>query len=351
MEEGLIFFGDSYFDESRPVPDIISIGEFLRRESLHAIINLEGPLRGDKPLLKGINLTQSERLGRTLKELNVRAANLANNHIMDWGTGGLRRTLDYLSSQDILTFGAGLTLAEAQQPRILRLGKATIGMLGFGWDVEMCVKAGQNKAGVAPLHLPSMLKAISSLKACVDRVVVQCHWGYEYDPLPLPLHRKIAAQCAEAGADLIVGHHPHVVQAMERIKEVPVYYSVGNFYFGTMSDRFGPGGNRGLGIIYRPGSREVSVIGIVRENRQTSICTRDNDVADISNIGHKAYLTMYKRARVSRRPCIVEGRPLRNHVKLAALRAWIYVINNAVGLLKRWGVHEYVRRGRIYSRI
>lgn len=83
-----------------------------------------------------------------------------------------------------------------------------------------------------------VLSAIGEAKEKCDLVVVCIHWGFEYNRLPMPLDIDLAHKAIDAGADLIIGHHPHCVQPKEIFKEKPIYYSLGNFYFSRRRSRF-----------------------------------------------------------------------------------------------------------------
>lgn len=161
--------------------------------------------------------------------------NMANNHAMDFGEAGLFDTMEVLDHIGVPYVGCGKNLDEALSPKILEVEETTFGFLSF-CDVEQTshLYAEKHKCGVAKLDAAS-LGHVRDLAIQVDKTIVQLHWGTEMCRLPTPQQRELARKFVEAGADLIIGHHPHVIQPMEFIDGVPVWYSLGNF---TFSDEF-----------------------------------------------------------------------------------------------------------------
>jgi hypothetical protein len=171
---------------------------------------------------------------------------LANNHMMDFGPEGLRQTRAALGAAGIAHTGAGEDAAEAAAPAILQRNAQTVGVLAF-CDVEQRspLYAGPAAPGVAALTPADAVRRVAQLRPRVDWVIVHLHWGMEMAQLPLPPQRELARALVQAGADVILGHHPHVLQPLEFIGDVPVYYSLGNFLFADMYWRgTTPGGER-----------------------------------------------------------------------------------------------------------
>lgn len=160
---------------------------------------------------------------------------LANNHAMDFGPYGLSETIDRLDAAGVAHVGAGPDEASARAPVILRRGGQRVGILAY-CDVRQRAPlyAGLSTPGIAELRPEDCLREIRELRPEVDRLIVQLHWGVEWAQLPSPEQRRVAREFARAGVDLIVGHHPHVLQPMEWLDGVPVFYSLGNFLFSEM---------------------------------------------------------------------------------------------------------------------
>jgi poly-gamma-glutamate synthesis protein (capsule biosynthesis protein) len=202
--------------------------------------NLETPitLRGEEQKKEYTYRSKPEAL-RPFKEAGFDVVNLANNHIMDYGEAGLLDTLDYLDKEGILRTGAGKDLKEAYKPAILEKNGIRVAFLGLSHKVPaQSWKAGNNKPGTTQLYDPETSDAIEAITRAgeqADLVVVMAHWGEERQDKPLDTHRKMAKAFIDAGADLIIGSHPHVLQSLEVYKGKYIAYSLGNFLFTTNS--------------------------------------------------------------------------------------------------------------------
>lgn len=157
---------------------------------------------------------------------------LANNHVFDYGRKGLEDTLKYLDEHGILHVGAGINLAEARKPIIREIEGKKIAFLGYG----NYSPAGKNTPGVAYRTPEYVIEDIREAKkdGC-DYVVVNFHWGIERATEPTASDRELAHRAIDNGADLIIGHHPHVLQPVEVYKGKVIAYSLGNFVFGGNS--------------------------------------------------------------------------------------------------------------------
>ena len=214
--------------------------------------NLEGPLTS-KPVHRYkpkwmryyFKSPVSEAVG-ALKMGGFRVMSVANNHSMDCGAKGLRESLRALDSGDIRAVGAGKDEAEARRPVTLKSvqgGKVTF--LAFCAVGPPGTFATKKSAGAARADEAAILKAVkAALKPGVP-VVVSLHWGIEQQrdlPVvdPLPEQRVLARRIIDAGAVLVLGHHPHVVNRFEEHGKGLIAYSLGNFLFSgaRITDRF-----------------------------------------------------------------------------------------------------------------
>jgi len=159
---------------------------------------------------------------------------LATNHIMDWGTEGLSDTLAQFREHGVATVGAGMNVEESARPAIIERGGLKIGFAAF--TPEQRWTAGPDRPGAAPLTFESVERALAGM-AGADVRIISLHWGLEMSGYPTPEDRELARRIAEAGADLIIGHHPHVIQGVERFGRTPVVYSMGNFIFDINAGR------------------------------------------------------------------------------------------------------------------
>ena len=163
----------------------------------------------------------------------VRVGSLANNHAMDYGAVALSDTIDLLESAGVLTIGAGSNIDEAYRYRTLTTdGGVRVAFVGASGVVPFNFAAGPSPPGIASLHPPNLLRVLDALRAAAaaaDVVVVVVHWGIERDPCPSSLQRSLAQQFFDAGADAVIGHHPHVLQPVVLSDGKLVAYSLGNF--------------------------------------------------------------------------------------------------------------------------
>lgn len=193
--------------------------------------NLEGAIAkgGERPAR---GLYNSEAWRRSFGGMQAHFAFLANNHIHDVDDG-VSRTRRRLAESGITGFGAGLTVAEAASEVICESGDQRYCLLGAGWPVIGCKPAGPERAGVNRLDGARLVADVARLSSCRPkvRIVLVLHWNYEFERYPQPAHRKLAMDLIDAGAYAIVGHHPHIVGAVERYKGHTIAYSLGNWAF------------------------------------------------------------------------------------------------------------------------
>ena len=173
------------------------------------------------------------------QEMGIDLVTLANNHALDFGTDALVDTLDTLNGAGISHVGAGRNLEEAKKPVIVELQGKTIGFLGASRLIpETSWNASSSKPAMLVTYDPSMtIQEIEKLDQNCDYVVVYVHWGIERAEHPEEYQRAMGKQYIDAGADLVVGSHPHVLQGIEYYKGKPIIYSLGNFVFGSSIPR------------------------------------------------------------------------------------------------------------------
>ncbi len=174
-------------------------------------------------------------LGGTLSAGGIDLVTLANNHTTDFGDAGLADTLTTLDALGIGHFGAGLDERSARAPLVRMVEGTSIAFLGYA-DSGNTRFADGERAGVARAELRAMRAEIAAASAAHDLVVVTLHTGVEYAAAPSSHQRELAHAAVEAGADLVIGHHPHVLQPWERIGDALILYSLGNFVFDLDAD-------------------------------------------------------------------------------------------------------------------
>lgn len=171
-----------------------------------------------------------------LVRAGVRVVSLANNHMMDCGPRGLQQTLDACREAGLATIGAGANLAAAREPWRSEVRGRRILMLAYGTAARDA--ASQDSPGIAPLDAGLVREDIARWRGESDLLVVSAHWGSMYVDYPPPRVLEMAQLFAEAGADLVLGHHPHVLQGVERRGRTLVAYSLGDAVFNCRAGDF-----------------------------------------------------------------------------------------------------------------
>ena len=171
-----------------------------------------------------------------LADAGIDLAALANNHIFDYGEQGFLDTLDALDSAGIPYFGAGRDIEEASRIVYYTVGRMTVALLNCTqiekYPNSETRAADDSRGGVFKCLDPSLMYSrVREARENADFVIIFIHWGTEKESMADQLQREQAAGLAQAGADLVVGAHPHRVQGVEYYGDTPVAYSIGNFLF------------------------------------------------------------------------------------------------------------------------
>ena len=203
-----------------------------------SIVNLENPLtRRGLPSEKQFNFRARPEYTRVLKAGGIDIVNLANNHIYDYSEQGLFDTIDFLDQAGIRHIGAGKDLRSARKPVLLTIKGVRIAFLGYYGLRKHSGShpATTDSAGTALRKLSYIKKDIKAVRDSADIVIVTFHWGIEKEHVPEADQINFAHKTIRYGADLIVGHHPHVLQGIEKYRNGLIVYSLGNFIFGGNS--------------------------------------------------------------------------------------------------------------------
>jgi len=188
---------------------------------------------------KGIWLRGDPGAAAALRKAGFDVLSVANNHILDYDSPALLDTLEYLRNQEIDPVGAGSNLEEAVKPVFKEVNGFKIAfvaateMADIFWDYSYprTFEAKEDRPGVQKLDPDQLVEAVAALKDEVDLIVVSLHWGTEYSDYPLEVQRETAHRLVDAGAKLVLGHHPHCLQGMEVYKDSLIAYSLGNFVY------------------------------------------------------------------------------------------------------------------------
>ena len=213
---------------------------------------------------RGVRVPQVRHTSRSLPqaapalaEAGFDVLSMASNHVLDWGPEAMFDTMEALENVGITPVGVGANLAAARKPVIVETDGGTIGFLAYNSILPAGFWADDRSAGCTPLRafthyeqiepdqpgtparirsfphpedLAGMVQDITELKAQVDVVIVSAHWGIHFIPVELAEYQRTIAHTAiDAGADLILGHHAHILKGVEIYRDVPILYSLCNF--------------------------------------------------------------------------------------------------------------------------
>ena len=236
----LLFVGDIML--SRKVGEKITAFHdprfpFLKiRDLIHsadlAFGNFENPIssRGEKQgSIYSFRAHPSVVAGLTFAGFDV--LSIANNHILDYGRDALEDTVTLLESNEIRAVGAGGDSGVANEPVIKVIGGTRIAFLAYTTLYTKSLEEREFSPGISHFEIESAKKNIQDLRTRADIIIVSFHWGEEYKTRSNTTQQKLAHTLIDAGADMIVGHHPHVAQEIERYKHGWILYSLGNFVF------------------------------------------------------------------------------------------------------------------------
>lgn len=205
------------------------------------VVNEEFPFssRGTKAEDKQYTFRLPPEKVELFHQMGIDGVTLANNHALDYGQEALLDTCQVLDDAGILRTGAGKDLEEACQPMILEASGKSIAVIGATRVIPVSDwAAGANHPGMLATYDPSLLlEQIRKLHSKYDYVIVYVHWGIERDEMPQDYQRGLGKQYIDAGADLVIGAHPHVLQGIEYYQGKPIVYSLGNFVFGSSIPR------------------------------------------------------------------------------------------------------------------
>jgi len=200
------------------------------RQSDITIGNLENPISN-----KGVpnpenisNFRASPKVACALKRFTI--LTLANNHIFDFGSPAIEETIKVLNQQGVIAMGVGKKAEEARRSVIITRKGVRFGFLNY---TSMCAKTnhcrGYTLASLKPLS--NAKRDISNLKRYVNFIIVSLHFGYAGVMYPSPEAIDQARALIDSGANLIIGHHPHILQGVERYRHGFILYSLGDFIF------------------------------------------------------------------------------------------------------------------------
>ncbi len=202
--------GAEYF--LRNVKDIFAADDLT-------IVNLEGVLTTSNEAQAGrtYNIKGDPSYAKILTEGSVEMVSMANNHRLDFGLGGTADTEDALEAEGIAyAYDTNVTVYETKG---IRIGFVSVNEVAWGFGTETLVKEGIEK--------------LQGMENAPHLIIVACHWGVEKDNYPEAYQLELGKKCIDMGADLVLGHHPHVLQGIEEYNGKLIIHSLGNFCFGA----------------------------------------------------------------------------------------------------------------------
>jgi len=221
---------------------------------------------------KGTRLPQARHtmrgrpaIAKAMKEANFGVISMAGNHCMDWGAEALLETAAYLEAQDMAVVGAGANIRAARRPVIRTVGDTKVAFLAYSAILPMAYWAEENRAGCAPMRawthyeqvetdqpgtpcrihtfahqgdLEALRADVRDARLLADVVMVSMHWGIHFVPAVIAdYQREVGHAAIDAGADIILGHHAHILKGVELYRDRPIFYSLGNFAIDLRMDK------------------------------------------------------------------------------------------------------------------
>lgn len=292
----IIFTGDVLFAnafkagyDAKGIEGVVS-GELLAKlqEADILMVNNEFPFseQGTPMADKQFTFRCEPDYVTALQEMGVDVVSLANNHVLDYGKAALSDTFATLDKAGILYGGAGETVERAEKVQIVEVNGRKYGFLAVSRVVPVGDWKVENSApGVFSCYDDRRLvELVEEAASECDFLAVYPHWGVEYAEYPEDYQKKIAENCLEAGADVVIGSHTHCLQGVEYINEKPVFYSLGNFIFGQNIDRSAilevtvtSAGE--ISYQYLPVYAEGGVTKLAESEKAEQICTYLNEIS------------------------------------------------------------------------
>ena len=286
-DPSILFVGDIMLDRSvarhamASSTDVLFAGVLdLFKTADARVANLEGSITLNPSIAQRDNtilhFTFDPALAQAaLAQLNLSAVSLANNHSYDFGRTGFDATQGYLKEWGIKPFGHPYNARDISAALIIR-------------DKTFCL------VGYHSLYdatTTEVVQEITALRPGCDKVIVFAHWGDEYEPVANAAQVEAAHEFVDAGADLVMGAHPHVVQNVETYQGRAIFYSLGNFMF---DQNFSWATTHGLAVKVSFGiaSTTYTLIPITIQNQEASVANEADAARVLGAAGHLAEFTL-----------------------------------------------------------
>jgi poly-gamma-glutamate synthesis protein (capsule biosynthesis protein) len=247
--------GDVVISRERPEEAFSKVLHELQAATF-SCCNCEVPLsnQGMPQYGKFETLHAAPEMIKGLVHAGFKVVSLANNHSMDYGPEALLETIDLLDAHGILHAGAGRNVEEARKPARFNYGATRLAFVSFATEAFSGYGAHSRKPGIAmirrdPLYGPTcvnpddvdaMADLIASAKKEADFIIAAFHWGLSQSRALTQPQMRLGRAAVDAGAGLVIGHHPHILQAAEVYNDGLILYSLGNFVFDLLPDFLSP---------------------------------------------------------------------------------------------------------------
>jgi len=263
------------FEKHSGKPWVKQIKDIVGEKDL-LIANLESPLVNSKDIIKDTFYGHPD-FTSFLKKCGIDLVNVANNHILEQGSEGFKQTIGFLEKAEIGIVGH----QENGRSKIsyLELNGLKIAMAGFS-NVDLEVIKDKNHFAI--LREADVIEALGEMeKHGADFKILNFHWGNEYVHIPSIAQRRMAYKFIESGADVIVGHHPHVIQPYEKYNGGHIFYSLGNFMFDYIHSKM-----ISIGLVV---TLEIDALKQVKVNHKGVILSYKNTVAPMPQLEFKDF--------------------------------------------------------------
>jgi poly-gamma-glutamate synthesis protein (capsule biosynthesis protein) len=277
----ILFVGDMMFDRGVAnhitnfgIESIFEDVQILFQDKDMIVGNLEGTITDDPsvsiPNNQILKFTFDPQIAQHLKENNFTHLSLANNHSADFGPEGFEQTKKYLSQNNLKYFGSAVNTGVLSVKE--KIGDKNICLVGYH---DLYTK-----------NPESILNEIKNIRDDCFYLVVFPHWGDEYEVVQNERQTMLAHQFIDAGADAVIGAHPHVVQQYELYKEKPIFYSLGNFVF---DQDFSYNTRRGLALLLELSEKEqkFTLIPVNIDRAEVSISRVEDKQNTLDLVGQK----------------------------------------------------------------
>ncbi len=319
------FTGDfsfsGYFQKQYKNDDLIdeAVLEFLNDNDA-TVINYESPITPCRMTKKKrlAHRTDPEALDFVIEKFKNPILSFANNHMMDYKAVGMIDTIDSVNSRGIPFIGGGRNRTESLQYQIIG-DEVKVGVIAVQY--KKLRKNGKHFLGPMQEEMMDDIKgALAELRPQVDWMVMVYHGGDEFLFAPMPYIRKLTKKFLDLGCDLVVAHHPHVVQGYEYVGRKAIFYSLGNFMFDTDYQRMQEGTDRGmlLSISFTKDSYDVKHLPIFIDRELPKITVAEDEDPHFSDIGKLNYNRLWCTEAMRKLDALERAKELRLNDKEAA---------------------------------